>query len=89
MKGRFTHRFKDNPMEKRFADAWEDHNANGHTTEYLLSSIINERAYVEEVDQEKIATIIQWLGSPVGLAFLEDALGIDDLRKQIHKKLEH
>ena len=86
MKGRYEYRLKDNPMEQRFAEEWKKQETVGHTLEYLLSSRINEREAVDEHDQEVAATVIQWLGSPVGLAFLEDVLGVD-IREQIYDRL--
>ena len=77
MKGKHTHRFISNPLEERFAKVWEEQERWHHNLEYLLSSRVNEREHVSEEIQEAAATIIQWLGSPVGQAFLEDALEID------------
>ena len=75
--GRNTHRWKDNEMEERFARIWEAYDEEHHILEYMLSSRTNEREPVDENTQEDIATIIQWLGSPVGLSFLEKVLGVE------------
>lgn len=66
-----THRFKDNPAEKAFATAWDTYNVQGHTLEYLLGNgVQREPATPREI--EVAATVVQWLGSPVGLCFLRD-----------------
>lgn len=71
-KGLNTHRFRDNPEEKRFAEAW-DEAQRGKTLAYLLCTG-DQRFPVEatEREHEVAATVIQWLGSPVGQAWLRD-----------------
>lgn len=70
------HRLKDNPLEKRFVDRWEEDNRMGRTLEYILS---NDNTPVVPSDRDVIVakTVIQWLGSPVGQGFLSQALGFD------------
>lgn len=66
-----THRFADNPEEQRFAEAWETSNAQGRTLTYLLC--IGDQRFpipASEHDEMVAATVIQWLGSPVGQGFL-------------------
>jgi len=70
-KGIHQYRFKSNLLEKVFAETWEAQNGRGHTLEYLLS-LRNERESVTDREREVAATVIQWLGSPVGQSFLED-----------------
>lgn len=68
-----SHRLKDNPQEKRFAVAWR--NICKSTLPYLLEERPAHRGYppaVSDRDHVVAATIIQWLGSPVGQAFLAD-----------------
>ncbi len=74
--GLHTHRFKDNPEEKRFADAWTTENERGHILAHLLDPHHGtggrrppepERPY-----QIVAATVMQWLGSSVGQGFLRD-----------------
>jgi len=69
--GMRTYRLMDNPEERRFADAWEKNNGN------LLAHILDDRYYQgghspEPSDRDCLvaATTIQWLGTPVGRAFL-------------------
>jgi hypothetical protein len=68
-KGLHTYRFDQNPEEKRFAKAWEKNNP--------LAWLLDERPMQtgrppepSERDQIVAATVIQWLGSPVGQDFL-------------------
>ena len=72
-KGLHTHRLTDNPEEKRFAEAWNDQNKYGRILEYLLSTHPNNHPVMVNEQEESIAaTVIQWLGSPVGQSFLFD-----------------
>jgi hypothetical protein len=71
--GLHTHRFADNPEEKRFAEAWDTNNSQGRTLTYLLG--IGDQRFPTpplERDEQIAATVIQWLGSPVGQGFLRD-----------------
>ena len=73
-KGRHTHRFEDNPEEQRFAEAWAKHNGDGQTLAWLLDErpMQTGRPFTRDVREEVVAaTVIQWLGSPVGQSFLE------------------
>lgn len=74
-KGLNQHRFNDNPLEKVFAEKWNEFNTSGHTLEYLLSPS-NRRESTTMTDRDSIvaATVIQWLGSPVGQSFLRQAI---------------
>lgn len=63
--GLHTHRFQDNPEELSFAWAWEGvHKAS--TPEDHVIDVTNDS------ERQLAATIIQWLGSPVGQTFLSD-----------------
>ena len=76
--GRFQHRFNDNQMEEEFAKEWEVLNTNRAgkldgmgTLDYLLAEEVNHPCgEVTDRDREVAATVIQWLGSPVGLSFV-------------------
>lgn len=73
--GLHTHRFKDNPEEERFARAWNEQNESGSNLAYLLDP--KSGCGGRPVDRSKwehqvAATVIQWLGSPVGQCFLRD-----------------
>lgn len=74
-KGLHTHRFKDNPEEKRFADAWLDQNKHGNNLAHLLDQRPVHQGHPptpSDRDYVVAATVIQWLGSPVGQIFLRD-----------------
>src|SRR5690349_3156433 len=63
----------DNPRELAFAKAWKLEDSRNHYLEYLIGKP-NERAVVSDRDRMVAATIIQWLGSSVGMSFLEDVI---------------
>lgn len=73
--GLAPYRLRDNPEERRFADAWQKHNDDGNILAWLLDP---ERGYAHrppepsDRDVEVAATVVQWLGSPVGQGFLRD-----------------
>jgi len=73
--GLYPHRLKDNPREREFAEAWVQANEQGKLLAYLLDPTngVGGRS-PEPTDREHTvaATVIQWLGSPVGQAFLRD-----------------
>lgn len=75
-KGRHTHRFKDNPEERRFAEAWAKDNEQGHTLAYLLDrqhgTGPGKPPEPDDLEREVAATVVQWLGSPMGQCFLRD-----------------
>lgn len=69
--GLHTHRFADNPEEKRFAEAYAA-KMGRRNLEWLLSCGGEVPAPLSERDETVAATMIQWLGSPVGQGFLRD-----------------
>lgn len=73
-RGRATYRLQDNPKEKAFADHWKKLNDTYKgTLEYLLAEDNNcPWGEMTDRDAEVAATVIQWLGSPVGQNFLRD-----------------
>jgi len=73
--GMHQYRFKDNPMEKAYAKEWEKINPKDlGILDYILSTKINEPEPVSDRDREVAATVIQWLGSPVGQHFVLNVL---------------
>ena len=79
-KGINYHRIKDNPLEGKFAKAWEEENTKSRSTlSWLLAKEINKPkdGEVSDRDREVAATVIQWLGSPVGSYFVKHTLGIE------------
>jgi hypothetical protein len=67
-----------NIFERTFYDNWMKDHANRHnksytTLEYLLAETPNYPKYECTDKDEKVASVvIQWLGSPVGISFLND-----------------
>lgn len=79
IRGLSPHRLKDNPEEKRFAEAWAKWNREGPGGRTTLAHLLDTRPersghppYVSINDQTVAATVVQWLGSPVGQVFLEE-----------------
>ncbi len=71
-----SYRFKDNPKERAFYEAWRKENEQSSVLEYLMSTHENGRRQpVSERDEHVAATVVQWLGSPVGQSFLRAAGG--------------
>ena len=68
--GHNTHRLSQNPLEKALHDAWIEANMHGHILEYILGNG-ETRATVNDRDEMVAATIVQWIGTPVGKAFLQ------------------
>ena len=79
-KGLQQYRFEQNPLEKKFAKSWEEENKHHRTLDFLLAKEINypKDGDVSKRDREVAATIIQWLGSPVGESFVRGVLGVTD-----------
>lgn len=77
-KGLHQYRFKDNPEERRFAKAWDEQNySRTHDTLTYLLHTGNHGGGIymkppTDREREVAATIIQWLGTPVGQCFLSD-----------------
>jgi hypothetical protein len=74
-KGYHTRRFRDNPEEKRFAEAWAKMNDGSNNVNYLLDESHADQRFTPEAPERDCriaATVIQWLGSPVGQGFLRD-----------------
>jgi DNA-binding transcriptional LysR family regulator len=76
--GRHAHRLAREPREAAFAEEWAQQNTlvplRASTLAYLLS---DDDHFVPEPTQAQAtdaATVIQWLGSPVGWSFLENAV---------------
>lgn len=68
-------RFRDNPEEKRIAEAWERINVTSSILEYLLDRRqvhTGRPPAVGDIERTSVATVIQWLGSPVGQAWLRE-----------------
>jgi hypothetical protein len=93
--GNRRYRFKDNPLEKAFADAWEDENCSGpegsrpgHGTLAYSLGDGKDPGVVEPRDAMVAATTIQWLGSPVGQCFLARVIATKE-GAELRKRIEH
>lgn len=66
----------DNPREVAFAKEWQKENIPGGMTEtdYTLDRLLWDTSEPSERDAVVAATVIQWLGSNVGMSFLRNAL---------------
>ena len=73
--GNRPHRLKSNPAEAKFAAAWKDTNMKCDTLEFLMGDGNTRNYDVSDRDRLIAATVIQWLGSPVGGAWLNQVLG--------------
>ena len=75
------YRFKDNPMEKKFASAWKEENTvrPGSRRDPMLAMLIGNGIHPAEItdrDAFIAASVVQWFGSPVGRNWLGEILGI-------------
>lgn len=74
--GKSVHRLKSNPLEKIYAEEWAEENSKARgILDYLLAEDPNYPAgEVTERDAMVAATVIQWLGSPVGQGFVDKVM---------------
>lgn len=73
--GMNSFRYKENPLEHRFAKEWQKLEAQGRgMLAYLLDDTNRGNGPVSPRDELVAATVIQWLGSPVGQGFLSSVL---------------
>ena len=66
--GIHEHRLADNPLEAKFAKRWRENCERGQLEQILSVTTVSDR------DETVAATVIQWLGSPVGLSFVKAVL---------------
>jgi hypothetical protein len=60
----------ENPREVAFAQQWDDE----HDFEHRRSLVHHLIPDCTERDRVVVATVIQWLGSNVGMSFIEDVI---------------
>lgn len=79
-RGDYYERTEWNKLEKAFAELWEHENKSG-TSAYrgvgLMQALFCNRGHEHQVSASErfvVATMIQWLGSNCGFAFLRQAL---------------
>ena len=79
-KGLWTNRLNSNPMERAYHDEWLKENkqsqAYGPGVLALLLSDGRDPIKVSARDAVVAATVIQWLGSPVGRDFVAGVQGV-------------
>ena len=76
------YRYKDNPLERKFATEWQRINDTGTpgrtktTLDYLMDQKNRGEPNPPLSDRDWLVanTVIQWLGSPVGQCFMADVL---------------
>lgn len=87
--GLHPHRLKDNPAERRMSKAWKRRHAEVYGD--MLGQLLDHRTGGKDTpslttrDRVVAATVIQWLGSPVGTSWLAEALGVAALRRMIRE----
>lgn len=69
-------RLTENRCEKIFSDAWVAANEGKYSMLELLFSDDGGQTPAEVTDRDELvaATVIQWLGSPVGFSWLTDVI---------------
>lgn len=72
--GRATYRLRENPMEQKYHEAWKLENERGDLLAWLLGDG-SRKGTVSARDAAVAATVVQWLGSPVGQHFVAGVLG--------------
>lgn len=65
----------DNPREVAFAEEWEKENSLSHHNRPTIEHLLGGPGCVGVRDSTVAATVVQWLGSNVGMSFLRNALG--------------
>lgn len=90
-KGFHTHRLKDNPLEAKILAAWQEANLaasspRGGDLLDIISHIDSSiPTYRSQQEATLVATVLQWLGSPAGFAWLVDTLGLEVVRAMRHR----
>jgi hypothetical protein len=78
--GLSVNRLPDNPDEQTFAKMWSEEAPRVLT--HLIGDGSQYHSSYSQRDATVAATIIQWLGSPVGNAFVRDAQTRNELRRK-------
>lgn len=75
--GKSEHRLGSNPHERVFSDAWKREQRQSHVLQWLLCVCPDQSTQDRDLTQPEAtcaATLMQWLGSPVGWCWLNEAL---------------
>ncbi len=78
------HRLSTNRLEALYAEAWSEQAP--HTLGYLLCGQDRWQHDYSQRDATVAATIVQWLGSPVGSSFVEEVLRKHEAERVAAKK---
>lgn len=84
--GLHAHRYKNNPDEKRAALAWQELNKLDGRSRSMFDDLMEEspgdamNTLASPRDRQVASTVVQWLGSPVGFAWLCDTFGLEVVR---------
>jgi len=76
--GKKQYRFEKNPLEKRFANELEIQDAYEDTVSKILYDENGIENQISSNEREIIATTIQWLATSKGLAFIYNALSLNE-----------
>ena len=83
-RGRHTYRLKENPLERRFSQAWQHLNRFCGDRLDWVDMLSGEEGVMghgaSDRERESLNTAMQWLGSPVGFIWLMETLGFPDVR---------
>jgi hypothetical protein len=92
--GIHEHRLKDNPMEAQALLSFQKLNAstagpmNNRDVVDTLVHHAHVEAYATSGQRRDVCTVIQWLGSPVGFAWLVDTFGLE-VTRAMRGRVEH
>ena len=70
------------PLEDAFAARWEQLNDQGNILRGLLTIPESQEPPLTRWEATTAATVVQWLGSPVGISFIEEVTGVN-IQKQM------
>ncbi len=77
------HPAADNPREVAFANAWSEQQQRSKTLEHIIGKNYSDR------DAEVAATVVQWLGSNVGMWFLADVINAEPhVKEMLERRVE-
>ena len=81
-KGLRQYRFEKNPLERLFAEEWENSNKYYQLLNYIICyNLGDDKQILSDRDIEVAATIIQWLGSDVGQYFINHVM--NNVKKEV------
>ena len=75
--GRSEHRLSTNERELTFSQAWKREQERSHILQWLLCASMDQQTQDRDLTQPEAtcaATLMQWLGSPVGFCWLDETL---------------